>query len=102
MNVLFRNHDNRTITLSFNTDVTEIEDWIHFYSRTREQFSQLIITAHNIPDNDKVGLFEVECLDKDILCYPVICENERELCDWLRSFFYTLDAYFSYPTKEDT
>lgn len=93
VSVMISDCDGNEIAVCFDTDWLESEDQIEFYSNARGKSSMLCVTRYNIISYDsrndsRLGFYEIECWDKDILDHIERFADERELQDWIRSFCY--------------
>lgn len=99
--VPFRNYDGKALTLRFNTRDDISEDFVHFYSDKYEAFSMLEIRAYANPETGDIKFYAVSCQDMNIMLGEIFCDDDRELCDWIRSFLYMHEAYFCYDNDDN-
>lgn len=87
-----------TQTLCFDAGYENSVDQISFDAPNGSSsiyITRFGIKPHSIYDTPRLGLYELECWDKEFLSEVIRFGSESELQDWLESFFLRLGASIS-------
>lgn len=91
--ISFIAHYGEQIILEFEQDATET--WENFSISGRDNKKEVIYVGRINPDNPEIPpYYVVDCSHRERIHYnsPYLA-NDRELCDWLRSFLYKYDFH---------